>query len=76
MEPATPTAGRTEGNTMNENRTEGTKREVSGAVKEGVGKATGDRSQEREGNLQKNVGKVQREVGEAADDVRESRNDD
>ena len=61
---------------MNENRTEGTTRQVSGSIKEGVGKATGDRSQEREGNLEKNVGKVQREVGEAADDVRESRRDD
>ena len=61
---------------MDKNRTEGTKREFSGAVKEGMGKATNDRSQELEGNAPKNVGKVQREVGEAADDMRKTRRDD
>lgn len=60
---------------MDKNRTEGTKREISGAVKEGVGKATGDRSKELEGNIQKNTGKVQREVGKAADEVREKTRD-
>ena len=60
---------------MDENRKEGTKREFSGAVKEGIGKATGDRSQELEGNIQKNTGKVQREIGEATDDVRKSARD-
>lgn len=60
---------------MDKNRTEGTKREFSGAVKEGVGKATGDRSKELEGNVEKNTGKAQREVGKAADEVRESTRD-
>lgn len=55
---------------MDKNRTEGTKREVSGAVKEGVGKVTGDRSKEAAGNIEKNTGKVQRKVGEATDDIR------
>lgn len=63
-------------NQMDENRKEGTKREFSGTVKEGIGKATGDRSQELEGNVQKNTGKVQREIGEAADDVRDNARDD
>lgn len=60
---------------MDDNRKEGTKREFSGAVKEGIGKATGDRSKEIEGNVQKNTGKVQREVGEASDDVRKTARD-
>lgn len=61
---------------MDKNRTEGAKREFGGAVKEGIGKATGDRSKELEGNVQKNTGKVQREIGEAADDVRDAKRDD
>ena len=60
---------------MDDNRKEGAKREFSGAVKEGVGKATGDRSKELEGNIQKNTGKIQREIGEAADDVRDTKRD-
>ncbi|HEU4813465.1 MAG TPA: CsbD family protein [Xanthomonadaceae bacterium] len=60
---------------MDNNRKEGAKRELDGAVKEGVGKVTGDRSQQLEGNIEKNTGKVQREVGKAADDVRESSRD-
>lgn len=60
---------------MDKNRTEGTKREISGAVKEGMGKATGDRSKELKGNIEKNTGKMQREVGKAADDVREKSRD-
>lgn len=60
---------------MDNNRKEGAKREFGGAVKEGIGKATGDRSKELEGNIQKNTGKVQREIGEAADDVRDAKRD-
>lgn len=60
---------------MDDNRKEGAKRELSGAVKEGVGKVTGDRSQQIEGNVEKNTGKVQREIGEAADDVRKASRD-
>lgn len=57
---------------MNEYKKEGTKNEVTGAMKEGLGKATNDRDKEVEGNVQKNVGKVQREVGEASEDVRKT----
>ena len=60
---------------MDDNRKEGAKRELGGAVKEGVGKVTGDRSQQLEGNIEKNTGKVKRDIGEAADDVRESNRD-
>lgn len=60
---------------MDKNRTEGAKHEISGAIKEGIGKATGDRSQEIKGNLEKNGGKVQREVGKATDKVRDAARD-
>lgn len=60
---------------MDNNRKEGAKREFGGAVKEGIGKATGDRSKELEGNVQKNTGKIQREIGEATDDVRDAKRD-
>lgn len=60
---------------VDENRIEGAGREVKGAVKEGVGKLTGDRSQQIEGNLEKNTGKVQRGFGKAADNVRDSLDD-
>jgi uncharacterized protein YjbJ (UPF0337 family) len=57
---------------MDNNRKDGASHEIKGAVKEGVGKVTGDRSQEVSGNIEKNAGKVQREVGKAADDVRDA----
>lgn len=54
---------------MNDNRIEGTKHEVKGAVKEGVGKLTGNTSKEVAGNLEKNAGKAQKNIGEAQDEV-------
>lgn len=54
---------------MNDNRIEGTKHEVKGAVKEGVGKLTGDTSQQVEGNLEKNAGKLQDKAGKVQDDL-------
>lgn len=60
---------------MDNNRKEGAKREFGGAVKEGIGKATGDRDKELAGNIQKNTGKVQREIGEATDDMRDAKRD-
>ncbi len=57
---------------MDKNRKEGTKHQVSGAIKEGTGKVTGDRAKEAEGNIEKNTGKVQREVGKATDDARDA----
>jgi len=52
----------------NTNRVKGAGHEIKGAVKEGVGKVTGNQSQRLEGNLEKNAGKVQKEVGKATDD--------
>ena len=56
---------------MDKNRTEGTKHEVKGAIKEGVGKVTGNVGKQVEGNIEKNAGKVQHAVGKAADKQRE-----
>lgn len=60
---------------MDKNRKEGTRHQVTGAIKEGTGKVTGDRSKQAEGNIEKNVGKVQRKIGEASDDSRHTDRD-
>ena len=55
---------------MDHNRTEGTKHQVKGAIKEATGKLTGNKPKEVAGNIEKNVGKMQKEVGKAADEQR------
>ena len=55
---------------MDKNRTDGAKHQVKGAVKEAVGKITGDKTKEISGNVEKNFGKVQKAVGEASDKAR------
>lgn len=60
---------------MDTKRTDGMANEVKGSVKETTGKLTGDRSQQLEGNLQKNAGKVERTLGEAQDDARSAERD-
>ena len=57
---------------VDKNRTEGTKHEIKGAVKEGIGKVTGNKTKEAAGNIEKNAGKVQKEVGKAADAQRDA----
>lgn len=52
----------------NDNREKGLAHEVKGAVKETVGKATDNHSQQIKGNLEKNAGKVQNAFGRATDD--------
>ena len=59
---------------MDNKRTEGMGHEVKGAIKETTGKLTNDRSQQMEGNLEKNAGKVERNVGEAQDELRDEAN--
>jgi uncharacterized protein YjbJ (UPF0337 family) len=59
---------------MTDTRTSGAKNEAKGTVKEVAGKLTGDRSQEVEGKVQKNVGKGQGAIADAADDVRDAAN--
>ncbi len=55
---------------MDNNRIDGMGHEVKGAIKERLGQATGDRSQQVEGNVEKNVGKAEQMIGELADRMR------
>ncbi len=57
---------------VDKNRTEGTKHEGKGAIKETVGKVTGNIGKQVEGNIEKNAGKLQHAVGKAADKQREA----
>jgi uncharacterized protein YjbJ (UPF0337 family) len=62
---------------MDKNRTEGTKHEIKGAVKEGVGKVTGNPIREAEGKIEKHAGKAEKEYGKAKDEARkEERRDE
>lgn len=55
---------------MDNNRIDGMGHEVKGAIKERIGQATGDRSQQVEGNVEKNAGKAEQMIGEMADRMR------
>ncbi len=56
---------------MDKDRVEGTAHQVKGAVKEGVGKMTGDTKTQAEGKAEKAAGKVQNAVGGAKDTIRD-----
>lgn len=56
---------------VDDDRKEGKADRVKGAVKEGIGKVTGDEQKEAEGKAQRKTGKVQDKVGEAKDKVRD-----
>ena len=60
------------GTTVDDNRTKGAARQISGTAKELAGKLTGNTSKEVAGKIEKNVGKAQRNIGEAADEARDS----
>lgn len=55
---------------MDKNRSEGAKHQIKGAIKEGIGKVTGNVGKQFAGNLEKNAGKVQNAVGKTADKQR------
>jgi uncharacterized protein YjbJ (UPF0337 family) len=57
---------------MDKDRVEGAGHQVKGAVKEAVGKVTGDTKTEAEGAGEKAAGKVQSAVGGLKDSVREA----
>jgi uncharacterized protein YjbJ (UPF0337 family) len=59
---------------MDKNRVEGVAHQVKGAVKEAVGKVTGDTKTQAEGAAEKAAGKVQNAVGGITDSARESLN--
>lgn len=60
---------------MDKDRIEGTAKQVKGAIKEGVGKLTGDAKTQAEGKADKVEGKAQNAVGGAKDTVRDATND-
>jgi uncharacterized protein YjbJ (UPF0337 family) len=62
--------------TMDKDRVKGLAREAKGAVKEKVGKATGDTKTEAEGKAEKAAGKVQNAVGGLKDAARDAVRDD
>jgi len=55
---------------MDKDRVEGAARQIKGAVKEAVGKVTGDAKTQAEGAAEKVAGKVQNAVGGAKDAIR------
>jgi uncharacterized protein YjbJ (UPF0337 family) len=56
---------------VDENRVEGTGHKIKGAIKEAVGKVTGNEQTEAEGAAEKTGGKVQDTYGHAKDTVRD-----
>lgn len=57
---------------MDNNRIDGVGHEVKGTIKERLGQATGDRSQQVEGNIEKNTGKAEQMIDALADRMRTS----
>ncbi len=57
---------------MDSDRVEGVGHQVKGAVKEVIGKVTGDSKTEAEGAAEKAAGKVQNAVGGMKDTAREA----
>ncbi len=56
---------------MDKDRIKGSAHQTKGAVKEGVGKVTGDTKLETEGKAEKAAGKVQNTVGGLKDAARD-----
>lgn len=57
---------------MDENRVEGTVRNIGGKVQEQVGRATGDAATQAKGKLDQAIGAGQDLLGQAADATRET----
>ena len=57
---------------MDKDRIEGTGKQAKGAVKDAVGKLTGDSKTRAEGKADKAEGKVQNTVGGAKDSIRDA----
>jgi uncharacterized protein YjbJ (UPF0337 family) len=55
---------------MENNRIDGMGHEIKGTIKEHVGQATGNRSQQIEGNVEKNAGKAEQMIDAIADRMR------
>lgn len=57
---------------MDKDRIEGSAKQAKGAVKEGVGKVTGDAKLKAEGAADKMKGKIQNGIGGAKDAMRDA----
>jgi uncharacterized protein YjbJ (UPF0337 family) len=57
---------------MDNDRTEGSLKNIKGRVKEGVGKAIGDTKLETEGKMDKAEGRIQNSIGGMKDSLRKS----
>jgi uncharacterized protein YjbJ (UPF0337 family) len=57
---------------MDKDRVEGAAHQAKGAIKEAIGKVTGDAKTEAEGVAEKEAGKVQNTVGGVKDAAREA----
>ncbi|MGO4386503.1 CsbD family protein [Microvirga sp. 2YAF29] len=55
---------------MDNDRTEGSMKNIKGRVKEGVGKAIGDSKLETEGKMDKAEGRIQNTIGGIKDSLR------
>ncbi len=59
---------------VDSDRVEGIGHQIKGAIKEGIGKVTGDQKTQAEGVGEKAAGKAQNTVGGAKDAVRDALN--
>jgi uncharacterized protein YjbJ (UPF0337 family) len=57
---------------MDNDRAEGSMKNIKGRVKEGLGKAVGDSKMEAEGKMDKAEGKIQNTIGGIKDSLRKS----
>jgi uncharacterized protein YjbJ (UPF0337 family) len=57
---------------MDKDRIKGSAHQAKGAIKEGIGKVTGDAKMEGEGKAEKAGGKIQNAVGGVKDAVRDA----
>jgi uncharacterized protein YjbJ (UPF0337 family) len=57
---------------MDQDRAEGSMKNIKGRVKEGVGKAIGDTKLETEGKMDKAEGRIQNSIGGMKDSLRKS----
>ncbi len=57
---------------MDEDRLKGIGKQVTGSIKEAIGKVTGDTKAQAEGAVEKTAGKAQNTIGGAKDTVRDA----
>lgn len=57
---------------MDKDRVAGAAKKVGGSIKEGAGKALGDKKMESEGKAKKAEGEIQNAIGGAKDSIREA----